>query len=545
MNETAQDFDLQALVSRLANRKWTILAVTIIIGAISTTSALLTTPVYQATSQVAVEPPSTANLTQRDNFQAFSEQEIETQRHLVISQQVAQRVKERLALPGAPEAIRQGVTVGLLEDTRVLIIAVVNSDPQRAADLAQAFAEEYLSFRQDDALERLLDSTAALEARLESTRARIDQLEAELEDQTDELEQESLARERDSLIDQLASIQAALGQTEAGPALISSGGVVLANATVPVEPIEPRPVRSAVIGTILGLMVAIGLALAQEHFDDRLRNEHALQHAAPQLSVLTRIPWHEEAAAGRLVTLEAPTSPATECYRSLRTQLRFVSGAASRQVVAFTSSLEAEGKTMVACNYAITSAQAGYRTLLIDGDLRQPRVHEMFGLPNSSGLSHVLTAQARATAVSHHGPNGLAIITSGPIPPNPSELLGSQQFVDLLDSLSDVYDVVIVDTAPILPVADGVEVSSVADATVVIVNAQHSRRRALLHCLDSLRRVEAKIAGLVHTQLDPRDSLYDSYYYRGPDPEVTETAAERPAVVTEPVEGSLWGSAGR
>jgi capsular exopolysaccharide synthesis family protein len=225
--------------------------------------------------------------------------------------------------------------------------------------------------------------------------------------------------------------------------------------------------------------------------------------------------------------------------------MRFVTGAGGGSVVAFTSAAEAEGKTTVAANHAVTSAQAGYSTILVDADLRKPRVHQVLGIPNGVGLSHLLTGQVSIHEAMKQPLDRLAVITAGPMPPNPSELLGSEQFANLLSELSQLADVIVLDAAPVLPVADGYEVACLADATVCVVNAARSRGRAVRAAVAGLRQVEARIAGAVLTEVDPRNTVYGHYYYEyyGPEERV-ELAPLRPPASVQPdeVETALWDS---
>jgi len=541
--ESSYEFDVRTLLRTLWTRKWMVLAATVAIGAVAMTRALLTTPIYAAAVEVAVEPPAGGINSQLFGTTVFSDQEVETQRRLVTSEQVAQRVVERLALPDNPSALRRQVSVSLVEDSRVLVIGVLDADPVRAADIAQAFGEEYLAFRLNDALERLVDGTTALEDRASSIRARLDEIETDLEvaDEPDDVT--GLTRERNSLLDQLASLQGSLTYLDASESLVRSGGVILANASVPGTPLEPQPVRSTTLGALLGLLLGAALALLMDRLNDRVSGEHALHQTIPDVPLLAQIPWHEEAVDGELVTLRRPAAPASEAYRTLRTQMRFVTGSLGGSIVAFTSAAEAEGKTTVSANHALTSAQAGYSTILVDADLRKPRVHRILGIPNGIGLSHLLTGQASVHEALKQPIERLGVITAGPMPPNPSELLGSEQFARLLEELASLADVIILDAAPVLPVADGYEVACLADATVCVVNAARSRGRAVRAAVSGLRQVEARLAGVVLTEVDPRTAIYGHYYYEyyGPEEPVEFAPLRAPASVpVDGVEASLW-----
>ncbi|HFD39635.1 MAG TPA: polysaccharide biosynthesis tyrosine autokinase [Anaerolineae bacterium] len=215
--------------------------------------------------------------------------------------------------------------------------------------------------------------------------------------------------------------------------------------------------------------------------------------------------------------LDDPKSLVSEAFRTLRTNLQFSSLDAPLRSLVVSSTLAAEGKTTTAANLAVVWAQAGKRVILIDADLRRPAVHKMFGLPNRKGLTTLLVAESGPLS-SHLQKTSLStlqLLTSGPIPPNPQELLGSQRMEDLLRVLERRADIVILDTPPCLVVADANVLASRTDGVLLVVDTGHTRRAAIYQAVEGLQNVNARILGAVLNMVDTRRGrgyYYYSYY---------------------------------
>lgn len=202
-----------------------------------------------------------------------------------------------------------------------------------------------------------------------------------------------------------------------------------------------------------------------------------------------------------------PTSPISEAYRTLRTNLQYAETDRPLQLLMVTSAGPNEGKSTTIMNLAVTYAQMEKRTILVDADLRKPTAHFTFGLTNRTGLSHVLSGQADLREVVKESRiPGLDVMTSGPIPPNPSELLGSSRMDALLDQLREQYDIVLIDTPPVLAVADAQVVSSKSDGVLLVVNARTGKRQHAIKARNALQFVQARIVGIALNQTAHRDA---------------------------------------
>lgn len=202
-----------------------------------------------------------------------------------------------------------------------------------------------------------------------------------------------------------------------------------------------------------------------------------------------------------------PTSPISEAYRTLRTNLQYAETDRPLQLLMVTSAGPKEGKSTTIMNLAVTYAQMEKRTILVDADLRKPTAHFTFGLSNRTGLSHVLSGQADLREVVKESRiPGLDVMTSGPVPPNPSELLGSSRMDALLDQLREQYDIVLIDTPPVLAVADAQVVSSKSDGVLLVVNARTGKRQHAIKARNALQFVQARIVGIALNQTAHRDA---------------------------------------
>jgi capsular exopolysaccharide synthesis family protein len=232
------------------------------------------------------------------------------------------------------------------------------------------------------------------------------------------------------------------------------------------------------------------------------------------------VPVEEEEGPGELIreqrdliTLDCPTAVASESYRTIRTALMLSSADHPPKVILVTSAKKGEGKTTLATNLAVAMAQAGNRVLLLDADFRRPTQHKIFELDKSIGLSSMLAGEADLQQAIHETPiNGLHVLPCGPIPANPSEILNSQMFADLLEQLAERYDHVLLDSPPVVPVTDSRILAASCGATLLALRAEKTTRRTATHAKDVLRGVGARILGVVVNDVPRRRGIYGYYY---------------------------------
>lgn len=285
--------------------------------------------------------------------------------------------------------------------------------------------------------------------------------------------------------------------------------------------IRPSKTVNLGLGLFVGLLIGIAIAVLRELLDTTIRNPEALRSVGGH-PVLGTTPFDNAAKTEPLLIGGQVRSTRAESFRQLRTNLQFMNVDRPTRVIVVTSSVATEGKSTTSANLALMFAETGRRTLLIEADMRRPRVTEYLGLERSVGLSNVLAGQVDIEAVLQEwGEGNLSLLSGGTVPPNPSEILGSQGMVDLLAKLRDRFDVIIVDTPPLLPVTDAAVASVLADGVVVVVRFGKTTRAQLSSAIRSLEAVDARILGTVFTFTPARVSAaqggYDGYgYYEDP-----------------------------
>ncbi len=291
--------------------------------------------------------------------------------------------------------------------------------------------------------------------------------------------------------------------------------IVIKNPAVPNEiPIAPQPTRNAMLAAVVGLMVAAGIIFLIEFLDDTIRDPHEITRRWG-IPILGMIVSYKSSDGEALITVRHPRSPISEAFRSLRTNLQFSGVETPVHTLLVTSPSPSDGKTTIVANLASVIAQSGRNVVIVDADLRRPTIHKMFQLSNRVGLTDQFirtqdrfNGSLKSTAVAN-----LHAITSGNLPPNPSELLSSARMSDILKLLSNQFNTVIVDSPPALLVTDAMVLAQHVDGVLLVVKPSVTKWAALKQAIEQLQRVKANLLGVVVNDVNVNRSRY--YYYRG------------------------------
>jgi capsular exopolysaccharide synthesis family protein len=284
---------------------------------------------------------------------------------------------------------------------------------------------------------------------------------------------------------------------------------------VPAGPVSPNPVRNIGLGLVLGLLVGLGAALLRDTFDTSIKSERDVKDATDE-TVIGGITYDPESSKHPLIVQSDPHGPRAEAFRSLRTNLQFIDVANPPKSIVVTSSLPGEGKSTTTANLALSLAETGLSVVVIEGDLRRPRLLDYLGFEGSVGLTDVLVGRVEVDDVLQpFGRTGLRLLGAGPIPPNPSELLGSANMERLVEDLCNRFDYVLIDAPPLLPVTDAAVLSTIVDGAIVVVGAGVAQREHVRRAIESLDAVNGSILGIILNRVRAKDggAGYGTYEY--------------------------------
>jgi len=380
--------------------------------------------------------------------------------------------------------------------------------------LAQAIKEKYPALFETGELTRLTDSIAAsttggtIAAAIDKLQGEVNQLQGELERETARKQELTQARDLGWETYQTLARKVA----EVGVAAQVEGTEVrfAVPAVEPERPIKPRKKLNTLLASVVGVMLAVGVSFLIEYLDDTIRTTDAVQ--ALGLSALGTLPRFAAEGGEEPIAAVRPKSPLAEAYRALRTNIQVATDKPLHALL-ITSANPTEGKSTVVANLGVVMAQAGWSVIVADSDLRRPVLHDIFELPNEAGLSNALIKDRpgfdgylQTTQVQN-----LRVLTSGPLPPNPAELLGSPRMGELIQQLREEADVLLFDSPAFLAVTDAALLAKNMDGVLLVVEAGTTRRQAALEARDSLARVGANLLGVVLNKFSPERAA--GYYY--------------------------------
>jgi polysaccharide biosynthesis transport protein len=537
--------DLRQYLNVLRRRKVPIIAVTLLVVGAALVASLLQTPIYEASAEVLLQERASERIfsadqqvPQRDVSRVATAIEVMRSRSVVDAVEAALRESDPpIDVDGELRVDDLPLSIAAQGDTDVVRIAAEHEDPAQAAMIANTYARTYIAVRRellvDDLLgaaERVQERLNVLEMQLAAVNEPVADLDRRIADAASEAERERLRAERDTVVENVAaqrqpllaqrtSYAQQLDQLQLAGSIQTGGAQLVSQAQAPDEPVRPTPLRNAALALVLGALLGVGIAFLLEHLDDTVKDKDDLERSTEGLTALALVPtvstWKDRSKP-YVVSLREPTSPASEAYRSLRTSVQFLGLDKPLRLIQLTSANPGEGKSTTLSNLAVSLARAGQRVAVVCCDLRRPRIHEFFELDNSIGFTSVLLGQRSLSDALQPVPAepGVTLLASGPIPPNPSELLSSSRAREVFGLLAAQFDVVLIDTPPVLPVTDGLIISSLVDATILVATAKRSTRKDTHRAMEVLRQVDAPLVGAVLNGVES-EGLYGYGGYGG------------------------------
>lgn len=504
-------------VSVLRRRKWLIILATLLVAGTAFAASAVQTPVYQARARLLLQQTQSPFDT---GTPQFNPDFVSTELQVIESEPVRIEVRKRIGVAPGISAIQVGTT-------SVVELRSEDTKPSRAALIANTYAQAYIDYRRTQAVDNLTAIAQGLQSKIDDLQKDIDALGAQLaaippcvgnNPPPECSSRDSLQGDRDAKIAQQVPFKQKLDQLQVDSTLKDGGATIASPAVAPTVPIKPRPVRNTLLGVGVGLVLGIAFAFLLEHLDDSIKTKEDLERLAPNIPVLGLIPtvsgWKRGEAL--LVSESAPNSPAAEAYRTLRTSISFAGLDRRMQLIQVTSPAAADGKTTTSANLAVALANAGKRVIVVSADLRRPRIHEFFGLKNKVGFTSVLLGEAKLADVCQPVPGQprVMLVASGPVPPNPSELLASPRTDNVLQAMRERADVILLDCPPVLPVTDAAVLGPKADGALLVATAETTTRKQFARTVEILRQVGTPLVGTVLNGVSIEGAYGYSYYYR-------------------------------
>lgn len=443
--------ELRRYLEVVARWWWLLIISTLLAGAVAFFYTRTLPPVYRATALLFVnQVAAPGTLTLSDAL--LNQQLAKTYSQMMVQPVVLEEVIERLGLPLSATTVGRMVSASPVRDTQLLQITVEGSDPATIRDIANTLAQVFI------------------------------------------------ARQAPYL----------------PPGQTASALQVAQPALLPTQPIGPRVMFNTAVAALFGLLLALGVVAFLEYMDDTVKTPDEVEQATSLVTLGAVMRFStRDGTTGTLLSTDHFRNPAFEAYRLVRTNLEFASVDRPLAVLLVTSASPGEGKSTTVANLAIALAQTGKRVIIVDADLRKPILHRLFEVPNKQGLTNLLLVEDGQ--VEQHlqaGPiEGLRVLPSGLLPPNPAELLTSPRMAALIERLKHEADIVILDSPPVLAVADAIVLASRVDGTLLVVDSQRTRADALRRAYEALAKSGTHMLGVVLNKLSKRSGSYYYYYY--------------------------------
>lgn len=515
--------EMRWYVEILQRRKWVIVLTTVMTTAVVGLGSYLMTPVYSASTMVRIAQMQDNSIYYDDLD--YSVRLMNTYARLLRSGPFLEEVIQRLDLSVLPEDLAKRIKVEALDETELLRITAESPDPRQAMEIANMLGtllieqgQKLYSGQGKTAREMLQEQLTIAEENLREDRALLQSLLNGSTGEDQDMTIQDLNTRIQSQEETYAMLVHEYNKAQVGEEMRANSISVAEPATTPKGPSKPRMKLNVTLGALVGLVGGIGLALLCENLDSTLHSTGEVE-AATRWPVLGSIPKFRTPKRNRrgiiVLELDGPSS-AGEAYRILRTTVLSVASRTAKKVLLITSVEPAGVKSRVLASLAAAMAQAGQKVVVVDSDFRHPSLHQVFDLGNELGLSNVILDLSRVyTALQETKIPGLRVLTSGPLPPNPAELLSSPKMQELVWELAIVADMVLLDTPPILDGADAAALAPIVDGVLLVAARDQATGTHIQRALQEMDKVGAKVLGLVFDKAKTRDGEYYPRYRYG------------------------------
>ena len=502
-------------------RWWWLVALTTVLAAgVAYLVSRSLTPTYSASTLIIVDQSQNSVTTDYSSVLA-SQQLTRTYGQLITTHPYLAAAIAQLKLSMTPDELDKLVKTTVVVDTQLVSLSVENTDPALARDLANTIATVFIDQYRKNKLGQSASSEQAIrqdvannEAQVKETTVTIDQAKASGGQAADILQLQTLLAQQQSAHSTLVH---SLEQVQLDQARISDQLRIVGPAELPTVPVRPRTLLNVGIAAAVGVILGLAAAFLLEYLDDTVKTAKDIEDSVrlTSLGSISRIPW-QRASGKALLSAEQNDSPVAEAYRIVRTNIDFARVGQKGKVLMVTSANEQEGKSTTTLNLGIIFGQSGRSVVVVDADLRRPSLNKVLNLNNDVGLTNLLLEEDPivARAIQPTPWPNLSVLTSGPIPPNPADLVGSDQMRLVIDRLQESVDLVLIDSPPCLAVADASIMTALADGVILVVDAGKTRVEALVRAKERLDRgASAHLLGVVLNRLASRGAGYYQYRY--------------------------------
>lgn len=510
---TEETFDIRHYIYLVWHWMWLILLIAILAGVVSYFVSRQLTPVYASSTTLLVsDAPSNKNNPNYDSIVA-SQSLAKTYSAMMTSKSVIQEVAKQLGLVIKVEDFSKKIKVTPVLNTQLIDITVEDPDPILAASIANTLVDVFTKRLQTLQSSRFASSKDNLQTQLTLVEKQIQDVASQ---KTNTINQTELDRLDTQLIQYHQIYATVLNDFEQArlSEIQSSSNVLQINSAEPATiPTKPNILLNTIVVTLLSVLLVLGGILAQDAFDDTIKTPEDVSNKL-KLPVLGVI-FNHKTKGQPVITFAEPRSPISESFRSLRTNIQYANVDEPMRTLMVTSPSPGEGKTTVSSNLAVVFAQNGKVVFFADADLRSPSVHKKLEISNNIGLSQlVLNPELPLKGVVQDGKvAGLKVITCGDLPPNPAELLGSKKMGRVIERLSAESDLVILDMPPVLAVSDPAVLAPAMDGVLLVLRPGKTTLHAARQAIEQLRRVNARLIGVVLNGVKANGNSYSYYYH--------------------------------